>query len=427
VPRLLPRHAGPVLGTAEEKYVKSRIATIFALAITALASSPLSHAQPRNAKAATPFRPKVFYYHPPRPPMTPEAMDLVISQAASAQTIALWNYSTVAQDGKTYTGMMVGRSPFAHGHRSTTIPTYLVPVILTFQDTGDVFDPTIYDGCGPASESVITLIKNSPLIQTPNFTINGVNLGAGQYLDQFQRASFWAKVGGTPYHTTFGTNPTVLPAVHLTVPAAYGLTVRASTFSGCKDMGEMDINWWDNELQTVIFPSLAAEGVGPANFPQFIFDSVAEYDNGNPSDCCALGYHNAFLNGGVFQTYSVNEYDTSGAFGGDTSVMSHEMAEWLDDPNGSNPVPAWGAEGQVTAGNCQANLEVGDPLSPGFGTATKPLSFKNTTTGVTYTLQELAFYSWFLGSKPSLGAGGKYSDNGTFSGYSKACPPGGTN
>ncbi len=107
--------------------------------------------------------------------------------------------------------------------------------------------------------------------------------------------------------------------------------------------------------------------------------------------------------------------------------MSHELAEWLDDPDGVNPVPVWGAEGQVTAGNCQNNLEVGDPLSPGFGTPTNPYSITNTNTGVTYTLQELAFYSWFLGSNQSLGAGGKFSDNGTFSGYAKPCPPGGTN
>ncbi|HKF46462.1 MAG TPA: hypothetical protein VKB38_03840 [Terracidiphilus sp.] len=407
--------------------MKSRIAPVFALAIAALAVSPLGQSQESNAKPSTPpIRHKVLYYHPSKPPMTAEDRDLVMSQAALSQTIPLWNYSTVAaQDGATYTGMMVGRSPFAHGHRITTIPTYLVPVILTFQDTGEVFDPTTYDGCAPASESVITLIKNSPLIGTPNFTMNGVNVGVGQYLDEFQRANFWAKVGGTPYHTIFSTNPPVLAAVHVTVPTADGQTDPKANFGGCMDIGLMDQAWWDNEVQTVIFPALAAEGVGPANFPQFIFDSVAMYI-GNTSNCCVMGYHNSFSNGGVFQTYSVNNYDNSGAFGGiNTSVMSHELAEWLNDPNGSNPVPAWGAEGQQSG--CQGNLEVGDPLSPGFGTPTNPYMITNTTTGVTYTLQELAFYSWFLGSTPSLGAGGKFSDNGTFSGYSKTCPPGGTN
>ena len=128
--------------------MKARIVTVLAVALAASVSSSLSPAQQRNAKpTTTPFKHKVFYYHPRKEPMTPEALDLVRSQAAAAQTIPLWTYSTVAEDGKTYTGSMVGRSPFAHGHRITTIPTYLVPVILTIQDSGDVFDPTTYDGC----------------------------------------------------------------------------------------------------------------------------------------------------------------------------------------------------------------------------------------------------------------------------------------
>jgi hypothetical protein len=128
-------------------------------------------------------------------------------------------------------------------------------------------------------------------------------------------------------------------------------------------------------------------------------------------------------NNGVFQTYSVNDYDTSGAFGEDTSVMSHELAEWLDDPNGVNPVPVWGVMGQQTG--CQNNLEVGDPMSPGGVSPTNPHSIAMPN-GVTYTLQELAYFSWFYGGS-SFGAGGFYSDNATLKGYAKPCPPGGTN
>ena len=98
--------------------------------------------------------------------------------------------------------------------------------------------------------------------------------------------------------------------------------------------------------------------------------------------------------------------------------MSHEVAEWMDDPNTSNPVPPWGAEGQVPSPNCQANLEVGDPLT---GTDVSPV----TLGGFAYTLQELAFFSWFYGG-PSLGSGGNYSNNGKFTGFAIACPPGGT-
>jgi hypothetical protein len=57
------------------------------------------------------------------------------------------------------------------------------------------------------------------------------------------------------------------------------------------------------------------------------------------------------------------DWDTTGDFGGtaDGSVSSHEIAEWMNDPLGNNPTPAWGNSGQVSG--CQRNFEVGDPLS----------------------------------------------------------------
>jgi hypothetical protein len=117
------------------------------------------------------------------------------------------------------------------------------------------------------------------------------------------------------------------------------------------------------------------------------------------------------------------DWDITGDFGptvADASVASHEIAEFMDDPLGTNPTPAWGNVGQVSG--CQNNLEVGDPL-----TGTPLLSYM--LSGKTYHVQELAFFSWYYNSNgtPSLGAGGKFSSNGTFGGPSKACSPGGTN
>ncbi len=106
--------------------------------------------------------------------------------------------------------------------------------------------------------------------------------------------------------------------------------------------------------------------------------------------------------------------------------QSAESMEWVNDPSTVNLTPEWGNIGQV--GGCavsgsthtpgQNNLEVGDPLS---GTLSPGITMPN---GVTYHPQELAFYSWFIGG-PSTGAGGKYSSNGTFSGYAKPCATGG--
>jgi len=123
-----------------------------------------------------------------------------------------------------------------------------------------------------------------------------------------------------------------------------------------------------------------------------------------------LGYHND--NGG--QTYGVAMYDNSKFFGSqsqDISAMSHEVAEWQNDPSTVNPTPVWGHVGQVTG--CQSNLEVGDPLS---GT-----TYTIKLGGFTYHPQELAFFSWFYRQKPSLGVHGWYSDQGKFKSPSKPC------
>ena len=85
----------------------------------------------------------------------------------------------------------------------------------------------------------------------------------------------------------------------------------------------------------------------------------------------------------------------------------------MDDPLGTNPTPAWGNIGQVQG--CQNNLEVGDPLS---GTFFPPVTMNN----FTYNPQELAFYSWFYRQTPSIGSGGVYSNNGTFTAGPPACP-----
>ncbi|HEV2298370.1 MAG TPA: hypothetical protein VGR72_07620 [Candidatus Acidoferrales bacterium] len=406
------------------KYFYGKSETMRALlasfAAASLATAPALAQQTQSQDAPRKF--KVIYVVPKPATAGPANMAAIRNQVMTGSTIPLWNFSQVAYDSNTYAGQMVGRSPFARGRRTTTVATFVVPVKITMGDTSEVFDPSVADLCAPGGKSVDTLVVASPIFQNSSFSMNGASIGSTQYLDAFQRANFWSKVSGTPYHTIFSTSPTVLAAVSVSVPKADGSTMSKSLFGGCRDLATVDINWWDNQVQTVILPNLASKGVGPQNFPQFVLDSVGFTVSGH---CCALGYHNAFFNASsLLQTYSVNMYDTSGGFGGDISVMSHEVAEWMDDPGGGNPTPAWGAEGQVTAGSCQNNLEDGDPLTPGFGTPSN--SFSVTLGGATYTLQELAFFSWFMGS-PSLGAGGLFSDHGTFTGHAKACPPGGTN
>jgi hypothetical protein len=181
----------------------------------------------------------------------------------------------------------------------------------------------------------------------------------------------------------------------------------------------------DNAIYSLMTGPLAGL-VNVGTFPIFLTSNVVMASSGASisSNCCVLGYHGGYISGVNLQVYLPVSLNTAGVFSADISTMSHEMTEAVNDPTGGNPAPSWGNIGE-TVGRCQSNLEVGDPLSPGFGTPTNGFTMLGAN-GLTYHLQELAFYSWFYGG-PSLGAGGKYSSNGTFSGSAKLCPAGGTN
>jgi len=376
------------------------------------------------------------------------------AQVNAPGEIPLWNFSITASPalgGGTFTGTMIGRSPFARGKTTTTINLQIVPLRITINDgaSTQVYDPSVVDPCipivfpgAPSNASDVSIIQNSPLFTNNSYTMNGVNVGNTQYIDAFQRANFWSLVQGTPYHLIL--NPTVLPVQNLSFSGStVGLNQLPGDTGGCGPLGTVDENTYDAAIQGLITGPLAAT-ITPGTFPMFLSQAVVT-SSGNPSDpntpCCALGYHSGFFRGQNIQVYSPFSFDSTGLFGGDVITLSHEVAEAVDDPvitnTSDNATPVWGQVGQVTApqgqtpsldnGGCQNNLEVGDPLSPGGPDPPGTNAFMVVgANGFTYHMQELAFFSWFFGGT-SLGAGGKYSNNGTFGGAAKPCPPGGTN
>ena len=346
----------------------------------------------------------------------------VMRSAAAATTIPMGLYSvTSSRDGNTYTGTLVGRSPFFHGARTTNVPVFIVPVKIKVSD-GHVFDPGAADSTCLGGKVPTTVFGDSPLFQSAAFTMNGVSVGTTQYSDAFLRAEFWQNLSATAdrFHMTMSP-VTTLSEQSLTLSASEGGDFTIT--GGCGHLGVIDVGTFDSYVQTTIVPLVASQpNGGPTSFPLVLLYNVVmanPYEPATPpGPCCILGYHNAFSS--PTQTYGVGDFDSTGGFTGtsDISALSHEVDEWINDPTGNNPTPAWGNIGQVTG--CQGNFEVGDPLS---GTLFTPAV---TLSGFTYHMQELAFFSWFYGS-PSIGAGGVFSNNGKFTGDAILCPPGGTN
>ncbi len=349
-----------------------------------------------------------------------DSMGNQISPQDSVSSLATFTYTvTSTRDGNTYTGVMVGQDPYGSNFTPATVTTPIVPLIITVnsvatgvnsnsilstQSGSTTFNPTVADAAclGKHNNVPLVLFEQSPIFQSANFNFGHTSVGNTQYLDAFQRGNFWQLVGGTDYHTLV--NATLLDPINVNIPANDGLAIPGSLFGSCGPLGVVNIN----TLDSIVVSKLASLGFDTSQFPIFLLYNLV-MSVGQPTNlnkCCVLGFHGA--TGTPIQTYSPIDFDTTGLFGptiADTSIAAHEVGEWMDDPFGSNPTPAWGHTGQVSG--CQNNLEVGDPLT---GINIPPVKGAN---GFTYHLQELAFFSWFYGA-PSIAVNSWFSDNNTF-------------
>ena len=377
--------------------------------VVGILSAALLIASAPNATGQDEFSGRKLYFDVK--PLQGGDMATIQKQSDQAQGLRIWSYSVVStrkgSSGKTYSGAMVGNTPLLPNGTSTTT-VFVQPVILKIG--GVTFDPTTPDNNCLSGKVPLTVLKNSPMVQaTHDFKINGVDVGPTQYSDAFQRANFWefVSVFGGIYHNKLRYK--FLPAqVIAPDPASSHLY---STGSLCSPhYGGIEVSYFDFLAKFFLIPITQVQGVRPTNLPVFLLYNTTMYRD-TPDHCCIGGYHGAY--GSPVQTYSATGFDTAGFFADapDVAIMSHEINEWQDDPFGNNPTPKWGHIGQVDA--CQGNLEVGDPLSGTNLPVVKMSKFN-------YHLQELAFFSWFYG-KPSTGAGGKFSDNGTLTSPQGAC------
>jgi hypothetical protein len=312
---------------------------------------------------------------------------------------------------KNFTYRIVGKNPAIKvANPSTTVKAVLIPVIMKFSD-GTNWNPAKADSCDSGA-SALARTQKSPVFVSQSWKFGATSVGTGQYIDAFQRAEFWKFAQPTGINPGFHNKLTLttLPAITINVPNAQALVLNQGIGCGNGQVGATNIGWLDNRLRNVVIPSLASKGVGTTTFPIFLLHNFVEVSGGQ---CCILGFHNTLNTAAGAQTYGLAMYDNTGIFSGssDISALSHEVGEWQNDPNTLNPTPSWGNIGQVMG--CQANLEVGDPLSG--------KTIADSLNGFTYHPQELAFFSWFYHQNPSLGVNGWYSNKGTFRTFAAPC------
>lgn len=358
------------------------------------------------------------------------------------RTLPLWTYKVhSSRDGNHYPGVMVGGDPFKNPG-TTKVPTFVVPLILETQTvvlsvdptTGAIlstqpgvtrFDPTVADPvCLAAPNDIPTkLVKESPVFTAITFNFGGTVVGTTQYADAFQRASFWNAPGvdiADKYHVLLDPVRFIDPIV-VHVPAIYGLAFTNGLVFGppafCAPLAFVDYQWFDTYLKSTLIPALAQKGVNPATFPIFLsYNTLLSFSSASVN-VFPFAYQNLTGFPIPTQTYAAASFDSTGVLPvfGDIAPLAIAVAEWMDDPMltvaaASNPTPFF----PLSPVSCYAFLLPDAPLS---GVDMPPVVMPNS---FSYTLPELASFSWFFGA-PSIGVNGWFSNNGTF--LSDAGPP----
>lgn len=304
---------------------------------------------------------------------------------------------------------MVGNPPERGG--TTNINAPVVPVALDLLNP----DGSVFLHYDPKPFILPTL--QSPLFQNSTFSSSPVPT---QVTDAIQRAEFWSTMAPDWHTMLLGS---LKQERTIKVPAD-------SYFYALKSNGKcclyvlIDIDAFFNLLFPVdpsdtITPIGAAENAGDIttkDISTFLFPNTYLYFNGDPNQCCVLGFHTYDFepgdpsNGNREKRYVVNysAWISPGLFGSafvDVTALAHEIAETFNDPfvvsdNKHNLTPWWLSPN----GNCQDDLEVGDVIE-GLPHATYPVKMN----GMTYHPQNEALLPWFEFQSPSTAIDGAYS------------------
>jgi hypothetical protein len=289
--------------------------------------------------------------------------------------------------GKTYPYSSVGTDPRT-STATTTVPVIFIPV-------------KILDANGAYSRPSGATVSNttgSALFRDSSVT------GGTQYGDATLRASFssYVKAQGSRWHVLLG-SPSTTALQTVKVPSNEGTTY---SLSGGTVVMAVNANWYGKTLA-----SLAAKYSAKALVIFLTYDAVGCSNYTKPQTCNESGFHSDTITSTGTHTYAWASWqDTAvmGASGADLAAMSHEVAEWLNDPFDNNIVPRWSVPSEPQYG-CSNLFEVGDPL----------VGHVFTINGLHY--QDVADFSWFTRQSPSIGSNGWYSYRGTFKTYSPSC------
>ena len=350
----------------------------------------------------------------------------------TTRTVPHWfGTSLNPNDGVTYGYNMLGANPFTCSGAacSTTVQADITPVNvnvdgLTFSGSS-VVDATmaspVFADNNYGSTTAATAagaFPNAPaLVKGPGGVLSQGDDGVPLQLeDATMRAQFNKTGAGSPYHLKL--HPTVTAPVTINVPRNQGTLI----VSGRGVVGaDIDIGWWSSQIKSL------ETKADPTHLPIYLTNQVFLYESNDPTQCCVIGYHGTNpvgLGGGSgnsngsapVQTFAWASYVQPGFYsranGGtdwalqDIHALSHELAEWADDPFVNNLVQPWLTPTAPQYG-CTNILETGDPVvAIGFSMGSNTYFQNPNLDGSasydgTFHPEDEVFLPWFMRTAPN--------------------------
>jgi len=344
----------------------------------------------------------------------------------TTRTVAHWWGSTLdPHNGITYGYNMVGADPnnCSGSACDKTIEADITPLIvnidgLTFSGN-DVLAATLASpqfalndyGSTPFATAGAA---NQP--RGPGGTLSQTQAGQPLQLEDATMRSQFNKGGSANYHVRLHAN--TKPAVVINVPNNQGVLLESGRGVVFADI---NISWWSGQIKNL------ESTADPTHLPIYLTDDVLLHIGKDVFNCCVIGYHgtratgygtgSANSNGNAkVQTFAWATYLSPGVYarpaGGtdwalqDIHAISHEIAEWGDDPFVNNTVEPWLTPTAPQYG-CTGVLETGDPVvAIGFAKGTNTFRQGTNPNGSQsadgyYHPEDEALLPWFMRSAPN--------------------------
>jgi hypothetical protein len=342
------------------------------------------------------------------------------------RTVPHWFGTSVnPHNGVTYGYSMVGADPnnCSGSACSTTIEADITPVIVNIDgrtfDGNDVMAATIASPQFALNDYGSTSAATAGAPNLPRGaggTLSQTQAGQQLQLEDATMRSQFDKGGSGTYHVIL--HPNVLPAVTINVPNNQGVLLQSGRGVVFADV---NYSWWASQIQNL------ETSADPTHLPIYLTNNVLLHIGPDIFNCCVIGFHgtkatgyrlgNGKSNGNTkMQTFAWASWIQPGIYarpnGGtywalqDIHALSHEIAEWGDDPFVDNLVEPWLTPTAPQYG-CTDILETGDPVV-GIGFAEGTNTFEqgpnpdgSQSADGSYHPEDEVFLPWFMRTAPN--------------------------